>query len=613
MRLKVAFVSAALALASAARAADPGAILDANHQASGGAAWARKASVSLQYAYSGQGLTGVVGTRYDLGSGAFVDSYDLGVNTGGNGFDGRQAWMRDPSGAITPQAGGDTRLLAVNEAYRDANRWWAPDRGGARIESLGERSEDGGRFAVLSITPPAGKSFEAWFDGSTHLLARIVEAQGFQTITTFLSDYRSTEGAQFPGKVVIDDGSGVQYRQTQTLTQARFEPPAAAGSFAMPLVHLTDSAIENADGRATVPFKLLNNHIYADVMVNGKGPFLFIFDTGGHDLLTPETAKALAVKTQGAAAGTGAGEGVVDVGFARGVTLRIGDLVMKDQAVSILDFASLPVEGFDERGMIGFEVFRRYVTRVDYGAGTLTFIRPDRFDPKDAGTPVPFVFYNHLPQVDGRFEGVPGHFDIDTGSRVELTLTKPFVEAQGLMAKHPKGVNAVDGWGVGGRARSYVTRGAEFDLGPVQVDGVVASFGTQAKGAFADPSYQGNVGTGLLKRFVVTFDYDHQVMYLKPISPTPPDIGTFDRAGLWINAAPKGFEIVDLTAGGPAEKAGLKVGDKIVAVDGAPAESITLSDFRRRLRDGQPGTRVNLTVESGGQSHPVSVTLRDQI
>ena len=120
--------------------------------------------------------------------------------------------------------------------------------------------------------------------------------------------------------------------------------------------------------------------------------------------------------------------------FANGVDFQIGDLSLSHQAVTVLPFASTAVEGFDEQAMLGFELARRFVTVIDYGAKTITFIDPARFDPRDAGTPVPFAFYNHLPQVDGVFEGVRGRFNIDTGSRVELTLNKPFVE---LLMKSP--------------------------------------------------------------------------------------------------------------------------------------------------------------------------------
>ena len=615
MRAAALFVTTSLIAATtgAAHADDAGAIFDANQKAMGGAAWANKAALDVQYAYVGQGLTGTVGSRYDLRSGAFADTQDLGPNQGANGFDGREAWMRDVSGAVTPQAGGDIRQLAVNEAYRDANLWWRADRGGADIRNLGDKTEDGRTFDVLSVAPKGGKPFQAWFDAKTHLLARTIEPQGSQTITTFMSDYRPTDGALLAGKLMIDDGTGVQYRQSETLTTARLLPAQPASAYAAPHITLADASIQNAAGRTSIPFKLLNNHIYAEVMVNGKGPFLCIFDTGGHDLLTPATAKALAVRSEGQSPGTGAGEAVVEVGFARGVSFRIGDLTIKDQTIFVIPFEAPEVEGFDEQAMVGFEVFRRFVTQIDYGSKTLTFIDPAKFDPKDAGTPVPFVFYNSNPEVQGTFEGISGRFNIDTGARDELTLTKPFVDANGLVSKHPKGVTAVDGWGVGGPATSYVTRGADFTLGTVKIGPVVAGLANQPKGAFSDPNYEGNVGSGLLKRFVVTFDYDHQIMYLKPLPAPVPDIGVFDRAGFWINTSAKGFKIVDLTATGAAAAAGLKTNDEITMIDGVPAASIPISDLRQRLRDLAPGTVVKLNVESGGQARTVTLTLKDQI
>jgi len=600
-------------LAAGARAQDTGAVLEANATAAGGAAWSGKAALALQYAYSGQGMTGTTASTYDLTSGAFVDSFDIGPTKGANGFDTKEVWTQDLSGAVTPEAGGDARQLAINEAYRDANLWWRADRGGASISSRGTHTQAHTSYDVLTVAPRGGKPFAAWFDAKTHLLSRTIEMQGFQTVTTFFSNYQLVDGAKIASKLLVDDGTGEQYRQAYTLKSARFIPGRALSTYAAPTVTLTDARITNGSGRTTVPFQLLNNHIYANVLVNGKGPFLLIFDTGGHDLLMPATAKALALKVEGASPGTGAGEAVVSVGFTRDVTFKIGDLVIKNQAIAVLPFSSVEVEGFEEQGMIGFDVFRRFVTVIDYEKKTLTFIDPARFSPTGAGVAVPFVFYNHLPEVDGSFEGKPARFDIDTGSRVEVTLTKPFVDANHLIAKHARGVRAVDGWGVGGRAVDYITRGAELTLGPVKIDHLVVGLATQSKGTFADPNYEGNVGTALLKRFVVTFDYGNQLMYLQALPAPVPDSGTFDRAGFWINTSPKGFRIADLTAGGPAEKAGLKTGDDITAIDGVAAPSIALSAARERLRTDRPGTVVALTIVRGSQTLHVPLTLADQI
>ncbi|HXQ14491.1 MAG TPA: aspartyl protease family protein [Caulobacteraceae bacterium] len=604
---------AALTVVGAAQAQPTAAqILDANHAAMG-AGLDGKGALDVRYDYAGQGLTGEVRSTYDMAGGGFIDSQDVGPTSGGAGFDGKTAWWRDLSGAITPEAGGDVRQLAVNEAYRDGNLWWRADRGGAKIEALPDQTSGDQAYDVLRVSPVSGKPFEAWFDAKTHLLARTVENQGAQTITTDFTDYRPIAGVMIAGRQIIDDGTGPQFRQTMTIKSVAAGPAAPPSAYAPPPWSPADARIANAQGRVTVPIQLLNNHVYLQAMINGKGPFLCIFDTGGHSLLTPETAKALAVRSEGDVPGTGAGEGVVDSGFAKGVDFQVGDLSLTGQTVTVLPFASKDVEGFDEQGMLGFELARRFVTVIDYGAGTITFIDPARFDPKGAGTPVPFAFYNHLPQVAGVFEGTPGRFDIDTGSRVELTLTKPFVEAHGLTAKHPKGVLAVDGWGVGGPSRSYMTRGGYFTLGTVRIDGLVTSFGTQSKGAFSDPNLQGNVGSGLLKRFAVTFDYGHQIMYLKPLQPPAGDVGVFDRAGFWLNMSPAGFKIMDLTAGGAAATSGLRAGDEITAIDGVAASKIDLPDLRKRLRDEPAGTQVKLDVLAGGQARAVTLTLKDQI
>ncbi len=181
------------------------------------------------------------------------------------------------------------------------------------------------------------------------------------------------------------------------------------------------------------------------------------------------------------------------------------------------------------------------------------------------------------------------------------------------MAKHAKGVDAVDGWGVGGPSRAYVTRGSGLTLGGVATSNVVASFSTQDKGAFAADDYQGNIGGGVLKRFVVTFDYEHQVMYLKPATGPVEDIGQFDRVGMWVNAAGDHFKIVDITSGGPAEAAGLKPGDEIVGIDGRPANALSLPDLRRLLRTGAPGSVISLQIVHSGAAKEVKVTLRDLI
>ena len=169
------------------------------------------------------------------------------------------------------------------------------------------------------------------------------------------------------------------------------------------------------------------------------------------------------------------------------------------------------------------------------------------------------------------------------------------------------------GWGIGGPSRSRVLRGGALALGVEAVASPVVEVSTDKAGAMADPSIAGNIGAGILKRYIVTLDYNHTTMYLKPVTIPVDDLDTFDRAGLWINQAADGFVVVDVTKGAPAEQAGLKAGDVIVAVDGKPAKDLKLYELRKRLRNEMSGTVVTFRIRRASKTQDVAVTLRNLI
>ena len=588
-------------------------ILQANQAAALGDRWRGRSTLRCEYSYAGQGLTGKVRSVVDLTTGAFVYTRELGPLRDERGFDCVDAWLRDTSGAVTLQTGGDRRALAVSAAYRNANLWWRPDHGGAKITALPPQELGGAAFFVLRVCPRQGVAFDAWFDTHFCFLTRIVEQQGFQLVRNFISEHGNVEEAMIPHKIVIDRGSGENFLQTLTLLDAQFLDGDFRSVYAARMTVPEDCAILGDANKSIIPFRLIDNHVYADVLVNGRGPFPFIFDTGGNNILTPETARALGLTSEGAIETHGSAGPASDSGFVRVSELRMGNAMIKRQIVYVMQLPPVQVEGISSAGVIGFETFRRFVIRIDYGAGTITFIRPDSFDPSDAGSTVELKFYGHVPEVEGAFEGAPCKLDIDTGSRAELSLTKPFVDANALRYSHPEGVHALDGWGVNGPVRSCVIRGAELTIGHLIVKDVVTSMATERHGALADAAYDGNIGSKLLKRFIVTFDYTRQRMYLKHPSEPIGDTGSYDRAGLWINAAHDAFEVVDITPNGPAAAAGLNVGDRIFAVDGVPTSDVKLADLRLRLRNDPPGGLVTFMIARGQATRSFAITLRNQI
>ena len=72
--------------------------------------------------------------------------------------------------------------------------------------------------------------------------------------------------------------------------------------------------------------------------------------------------------------------------------------------------------------------------------------------------------------------------------------------------------------------------------------------------------------------------------------------GEFSGVGIEISIKDKVLTVIAPLAGTPAEKAGVKAGDKILKIDGESTEGITLSEAAMKIR-GEIGTTVTLTVE----------------
>ncbi len=73
------------------------------------------------------------------------------------------------------------------------------------------------------------------------------------------------------------------------------------------------------------------------------------------------------------------------------------------------------------------------------------------------------------------------------------------------------------------------------------------------------------------------------------------------------NRAP--FVVQEVQVGGPADRGGVKSGDAITAIDGADASNFSVQDISNKLRGGQAGSTVTVTVKrSDGSTQNLTLT-----
>ncbi len=156
-------------------------------------------------------------------------------------------------------------------------------------------------YDVLAVTPPNGSEIDLWVDPQTHLIARERprarqyrdRRRSFRTIgASTASRIRSTSATQ------TSTGNSSTSAFIARAQHGRSRAHARAGRS----VH--DFSIAGG-ASTTVPLQIVNNHVYVSVMLDGRGPYTFVLDSGGDYIVTPEVAAELRQKSVGGSAPVG--------------------------------------------------------------------------------------------------------------------------------------------------------------------------------------------------------------------------------------------------------------------------------------------------------------------
>jgi hypothetical protein len=242
----------------------------------------------------------------------------------------------------------------------------------------------------------------------------------------------------------------------------------------------------------------------------------------------------------------------------------------------------------------------------------LTFTRPDKFNYRGSGVIVHFDRPRQIPVVDAELDGVRGKFGIDTGARSSLLAYAPFVDQNHLEEKYDAKLEGVTGWGIGGPVRSLLARAKELRIGEVVVHDLVIRLSTQKTGLTTSSAMAGLIGPDVLSQFDLTVDYSrNRLIFEKNKRYGRRD--SYDRAGMWMGQDGEHFTVVDVIAGGPADEAGIKRGESILAIDGVSTDKLILPEVRDKIRRDPVGKRITLLLESNGKRQTAVVTLRDLV
>jgi hypothetical protein len=358
-----------------------------------------------------------------------------------------------------------------------------------------------------------------------------------------------------------------------------------------------------------VPFDLFENNILIQFRINNSQPAWFILDTGANiNLVNERLFQSLGLGAERSVNLTGGGGGAVSGSFNEGVTVSLPGVEAYNQATASAPLGPLPSYfGRDVEGIIGTPFIKNFVVEIDYARGVLTFYDPKVYNLSRERNAVELENRNGYPfmkvalSVTGR-NTVTDYFMIDSGSIRVLQVNKPFADAHRILEALPKAniAEGLGGAGVAGSTKFVDARVSSLRLGRYVIRRPVVSISQDAEG-FGASGDAGVIGGELLRRFTVTLDYQSKRMLMKPNAHFK-ELYEADMSGLELVTKADDFKVIRINRVRPhfpADEAGLREGDTLVAVDGRPATEFDLDKLTRMFR--RAGRVYLLTVERGGQ------------
>ncbi len=523
------------------------------------------------------------------------------------GCNGDDCWITDNQG-LTLSLGADMRGITVTEMAIE--NWSYCDSATFRGDiSLADSNAtvDSALCYVIRIAPRNGAPAMLYIDKTTFLPRQFKIMTDAGTFYSRFYDYRPVSGVMMPFRTTeMSDAGFVVGISVVTDVKVNIAPadslfsPAAvvSGNWGLPVD--VDSVV--------VPFELWRNHIYISAWVNSKGPFRFIFDSGaGGTAINRRLVHDMGLEHLGTAEARGVG-GADSSEVYQIDTLEVAGIRLMGLPGSTIDFDQL--ESVAETridGIIGYDLLNRFVISVDYANHRLVICRPGIESQATWGEPCRLTIDLRLPYVDATVEDtIAGRFRLDTGSASTIDFHTPFVLAHNLL-KDASAYRPVTSTGIGGTIEGNVGLSQAINICGNRIDSLLVNFSSTPTGIFAGSNTAGNIGAGVLKAFIVTFDYGRETVYLKKINYSQDSTPPRNMAGVEL-AKEHGKIVVKRVIAGHAADGFLAPEDIIVEIDGLKTKGKSIAEVDEMLT-GKRGSDVRVKVERNGRVSEMDILL----
>jgi hypothetical protein len=364
----------------------------------------------------------------------------------------------------------------------------------------------------------------------------------------------------------------------------------------------------------TIKYKSASNLIIIPVTINNSDTLNFILDTGvKFPIITelPFISKLnlnylIPVEIQGL------GEGETMTAYrSTNNEIKLPGMTASNQEVQMIideNFQISHILGIPVHGLIGFNLFKDYIVRINYHDEELTLYRPEYFKYHDRKNDIilPLLFEGNKPFIktsiltEDSIE-VPVKLMVDTGASDALWLSEKSDDRIKVPSNH---IEAFLGRGLNGDLYGTKGRIDAVWVGPLVLPKPIVSFPDAGlvDQLISANDRNGTLGAEILRRFDVTLDYRNARLTLSPTMKIREPFN-YNMSGMEVINPMPGFPIFtisDIRQNSPAYLAGLKENDQILSINNNHNSSLTLNDINLLLQSKQ-NRKIKMKVLRNGQ------------
>lgn len=358
-------------------------------------------------------------------------------------------------------------------------------------------------------------------------------------------------------------------------------------------------------------FQNESNLIVIPIILNSKGPYNFILDTGSESGMIFDKwviGENNLVDARTVPIYSGDGNKITDLLVANDVKIQFKGVQGEKQSMLVFQENDLDIKnalGVQAIGVLGSEIFNRFIVEVNYEKESIRLYEPSQFKVPKGFKKVDIEIRDLRPFVEVKVKqkgqkATKINLLIDTGASSALFLD---AENNENIIVPEKNIQHTIGSGLTGNIVGKVGRVDKVQIESFKFKKVVASYPEnwrikkEVKGEDGSLIRYGTIGSDMLSRFTVIYDYFNEVMYLKKNN-TYKDAFKFNTMGLRIIAKGDDLDqyfINEIIPNSPASAIDFMVGDEIIALNGRPVFFYKYSEINTLLR-AEPRTRTTIII-----------------